>query len=498
MFSSSNVGLAVVTLILGTFGLVVFKGLYNYWFHPLAKFPGPWYAAISNFSYCLSFLGGRHPYNILELHKKYGPVVRIAPNELSFNSAQSWKDIYDFNGPGKRALIKSNFYEGGTFADQCGSIVSERDPDKHGRMRRFLSNAFSQRSLIEQESIISVVVDGFVDKMVVSAKKGAVIDLTEWFNMATFDIIGELAFGESFRGIETGDVHPWIARITGAMKQGALADTFKRFPMAAKVAMLFLSKAIDSIKLDCKLNEVYALDLVKERASRQSDRKDFLTRILEQRDDTISDVQIAAHSADFVTAGSETTATALSCITYYLSKNKTVLEKLQQEIRTSFDSYDAIDSASTASLKYLNAVCQEGMRIYAPLPFALPRVVSDQGNVVDGHFLPPGVIVSTNPIAASLDPANFKDPLDFIPERWIEHNGHDVYEASQPFSTGPRGCLGRSLGWMEMRTILAKVHYTFDLVLADPSLDWHEESRMCTLWQKPALPMRIQLRAGQS
>lgn len=88
-----------------------------------------------------------------------GPVVRIAPNELSFNSAQSWKDIHDFNGPGKRSLIKSNFYEGGTFADQCGSIVSERDPDKHGRMRRFLSNAFSQRSLLEQESIISGIVD---------------------------------------------------------------------------------------------------------------------------------------------------------------------------------------------------------------------------------------------------------------------------------------------------------------------------------------------------
>lgn len=191
-------------------------------------------------------------------------------------------------------------------------------------------------------------------------------------------------------------MHPWIERITGAMKQGALADTFKRFLTAAQVAMLFLSKAIDSIKMDCKLNEEYTLDLVRKRVSRESDRKDFLTRILEQRDNTVSDVQIAAHSADFVTAGSETTATALSCITYYLSKNKHVLEKLQQEIRTSFDSYDKINSASTASLTYLNAVCQEGMRIFAPLPIALPRVVSDQGNIVDGYYLPPGVYFTLN------------------------------------------------------------------------------------------------------
>lgn len=55
-----------------------------------------------------------------------------------------------------------------------------------------------------------------------------------------------------------------------------------------------------------------------------------------------------------------------------------------------------------------------------------------------------------------------------------------------------------SLGWMEMRTILAKVHYTFDLELVDPSLDWHRDSRMRTLWQKPALPMRIHLRAGRT
>ncbi|KAJ4289876.1 hypothetical protein N0V90_011209 [Kalmusia sp. IMI 367209] len=416
----------------------------------------------------------------------------------------SWKDIYDSNGPGKRSLIKSDFYEGGTFADQCGSIVSERDPDKHGQMRRFLSNAFSQRSLIEQEPIISGVIDQFMRILDAKAKDAAVIDFTEWFNMMTFDIIGELAFGESFKGIDSGTVHPWIARITGAMKQGALADTFKRFPSLAKIAMVFLSWAVERIKLDCKLNEEYSLDLVKKRVARKSERKDFLTRILEQRDESISDVQIAAHSADFVTAGSETTATALSCITYYLSRNKNVLEKLQQEIRGTFGSFQEIDSASTAPLTYLNAVCQEGMRIYPPLPIALPRVVSENGNEINGHFLPPGaltnpkVIVSTSPIAACLDPTNFKDPLDFKPERWIEHNGYDNYEASQPFSTGPRGCLGRSLGWMEMRTTLAKLHFKFDLELVDTTLDWHGKSRMHTLWQKPALPMRIYARENTS
>lgn len=82
--------------------------------------------------------------------------------------------------------------------------MSERDPDKHGQMRRYLSHAFSQRSLLEQEPIISEVIDQFMRTLEVKAKDMAVFDMTGWFNMMTFDIIGELAFGESFNGISTG------------------------------------------------------------------------------------------------------------------------------------------------------------------------------------------------------------------------------------------------------------------------------------------------------
>lgn len=130
-------------------------------------------------------------------------MVRVAPNEVSFNSAQAWRDIYDFR-QGKRCFTKSNFYEGGTFADQCGSIVSERDPDKHAQMRRYLSHAFSQRSLMEQEVIIAKLIDKFMGRLEARAVTGEEVDLTVWFNMMTFDIIGDLALGETFGGIESG------------------------------------------------------------------------------------------------------------------------------------------------------------------------------------------------------------------------------------------------------------------------------------------------------
>jgi cytochrome P450 len=82
--------------------------------------------------------------------------------------------------------------------------VSERDPAKHSEMRRYLSNAFSDRSLKEQEHLIASNVDAFITRIGELGSKPEGIDLTRWFNLLTFDIIGDLAFGQTFGGIESG------------------------------------------------------------------------------------------------------------------------------------------------------------------------------------------------------------------------------------------------------------------------------------------------------
>lgn len=133
-------------------------------------------------------------------------------------------------------------------------------------------------------------------------------------------------------------------------------------------------------------------DTARRRIARKTDRKDFMTRILEQRDpDEVSDLQLAAHASDFVLAGSETTATAMGTITYYLLRNPDIMARLQREIRAAFKSYGEICDKATLPLPYLKAVILEGLRMYPPLPFALPRVVPDPGDTVDGHYLPGGV-----------------------------------------------------------------------------------------------------------
>lgn len=168
-----------------------------------------------------------------------------------------------------------------------------------------------------------------------------------------------------------------------------------------------------------------------------------MSNILQARKEfDISDTQIAAHTSDFVIAGSETTATALACATYFLLRDPSKLAKLRAEIDSAFRDYQDINALSTGRLEYLTAVCKEAMRMYPPLPFALPRIVPKGGDTVDGQFLPAGTVVSSAPLASSLSSANFHDPWSFKPERWIEKTDDDL-EASQPFSLGARGCMGR-------------------------------------------------------
>ncbi|KAK1638012.1 benzoate 4-monooxygenase cytochrome P450 [Colletotrichum phormii] len=458
---------------------------------PLAHFPGPLSARFSNFNYSKSYLGGRQPYDVLKLHEKYGPVVRVAPNELSFDTSQSWKDIYA-QRKGHGTFIKSAFYDGGNFADQAHSIVSERNPEKHGEMRKFISNAFSDRSLREQEGLVTGVVDQFIDQI---GRLGVVphsVDMSLWTHLLTFDIIGELAFGQTFGGVESGEQHAWVVAVVESMAQASLSDTLQRFPILGRVYLAMYPNWLKKLLVGAEKHQEFVISLVKKRMAAVTDRKDFMSHLLGQREAAgISDIQLSAHASDFVIAGSETTATTLATAIYYLCRHPEILQRLQLEIRGAFNDYSKIDGRSTSGLKYLTAVCLEALRILPPLSLALPRVVPPGGDLVDGHFIPASTIVATAPLAASMNPKSFNDPWKFDPERWLAMSPADQLEATQPFSLGTRSCLGKGLAWLEMRLTLSKMLFKYDLRLVNNDVDWHRDMQMQLLWNKPRLMVQF-------
>lgn len=168
--------------------------------------------------------------------------------------------------------------------------------------------------------------------------------------------------------------------------------------------------------------------------------------------------EMTAHASTLVIAGGETTSTFLAAVTYYLLTTPRTYHRLQQEIREAFSSYEEINSSAAQKLPYLQAVISEGLRIYAPGSQGFPRVSS--GVEIDGYWVPPGVSITflsscrrltvlaqaemyTSAWTVTHDSKYFPEPFVFRPERWIDSHAVDVKEASQPFSLGPRGCLGR-------------------------------------------------------
>ena len=130
--------------------------------------------------------------------------MRVGANKLSFNTAQSYRDIY-VSHPNRGIFTKSVFYE---FDPGLKNLVSTRDPAQHTEWKNLLGTAFSGKSLNEQESMVQTCIDMLIHQLHKNGSKPGGTNVVDWYVNTTFDIIGELAFGESFGSLLYGKTHP--------------------------------------------------------------------------------------------------------------------------------------------------------------------------------------------------------------------------------------------------------------------------------------------------
>lgn len=170
-------------------------------------------------------------------------------------------------------------------------------------------------------------------------------------------------------------------------------------------------------------------------------------------------------------AGSDTTAIVISAAFFYLSRNPAVQEKVAREILSTFSSYDEIKAgAKLQSCKYLTAFLNEAMRMSPPVPAEPSREVLEGGMTVNGHYFPKGSLVSTALWAMHYNKDYYPSPLKFYPERWIVGEAGSTAEsvalaesAFCAFSTGSRGCIGKNMAWLEMRIVMAKTIWKYEI-----------------------------------
>jgi len=440
--------------------------IYYNFIHPLRAYPGPKLWAFSRIPYTYHKLAGHLPYSLKELHDKYGEVVRVGPHQLSYNASGAWEDIYGFVGKnGKEQNFPKDLKERISPPHPSVRSIINVGGEDHRRMRKLQAHAFSDKALTAQEPILQDYVRQFVAGLKTEAKvaQGGV-PLGKWYNFTTFDLIGDLAFGENFGCVDTGELNSWIQTIFDIFEVGSWITESKHYPIIGKLVYFMIPKAlVEKFPTHKKM----AADKATRRMDKDTDRPDFMSYIMKNNDTEkgMSRAEIRENASLLIIAGSETTASTLTGVTHYLLKNRPVLDKLTAEIRAEFETQDDMTLHRLAQMKYLNAVIEEGMRLFPAVPSTLPRMVPEGGAMVLGRFVPAGTTLGVNQMSANKSSSNFTSPDSYIPERWLSSPPYptDDLKARQPFHVGPANCIGKNLAYAEMRLLLANVCWHFDL-----------------------------------
>lgn len=165
---------------------ILTTSIYNVFFHPLRDIPGPLIRKISILPKALCFITGDDVAIATKLHQRYGPIVRLGPDDVSFISAQAQKDIY--LRPGQKQIPKSlHDYMPDPIDRARGSLeILSSNGATHARMRKLLAVCFSNSALKEQEPLIMSHIDLLISKLRENSKQEP-CDLAKMYNCAVRD-----------------------------------------------------------------------------------------------------------------------------------------------------------------------------------------------------------------------------------------------------------------------------------------------------------------------
>jgi cytochrome P450 len=459
--------------------LIILYAFYNAYLHPLRRYPGPLLWRSFRIPYVVSTQRGELHRRLLQFHTQYGPIVRIAPNELSYADSAAWKDIY-LNRPGQEVFERNRTWFKKMTPDEPNSIVGF-DEEDHTRFRRVFANSFSDKSLRDQAPVVESYVDLFINQLKGTTAgpkwKEKTIDLQNWFNYFTFDLSCDLSFGESFDCLKNGKAHAWVEITQDFGKGLALIASINQYPPIDKLLRYIIPKKILQRTRD---HRELSSAKTRQRLALDTNRPDYITPAKKYSDQkgVLAPKEWETNMLVIAFAASETTASALTAIVRELAQHKGALHRLQQEIRHTFKDEKDITIASTGNLTYLNAVIQEGLRLDPPVVIGVPRVAPVKGAMVCNRWVPGGTYVTYNQFAANRQTYNFRYPNSFIPERFLDPGlKGDNMASFQPFQMGRHVCIGVKLAYAEMRVILARLLWSFDIKLAEEGdrWDWGEQ-----------------------
>ncbi|KAK2017320.1 cytochrome protein [Colletotrichum eremochloae] len=457
--------------------------VYRLYLSPLTKFPGPKLAAVTHWYEAYYDLvaeggGGQFTWQVKRMHEKYGPIVRINPDEVHIDDPDFWNEVYCSSTPSK-PMDKS-----GKFKHRFGipeATFSTTHAEHHRVRRAALAPFFSKQRIRGLNDKLSEITDRLSHRLSQEyAGTGRVLNINDMWSSMTIDITSYLAFGRQVDCSLAPDFKSplsvgmqkiiWSAHWNSHFKilvdvmnwipeniLGALAPPFKPI-------LEFRATTREQIKNILAGKETKGVD-----ASHPTIFHDI--RASDPPPEELTLPRLTDEAISINGAGMETTKWALTVGVFHVLNQPAVQARLKAELAEAMpDSTTTLPWVELEKLPYLSGVVAESLRLSYGQVQRIPRVNRLHAWQFREWEIAPGIPVGMDAYHMHSNEKIFPEPLAFKPERWLgDPRGPDgVHQLSNylvPFGRGSRVCLGMYLAYMELFVPLATLFRRHELEL---------------------------------
>ncbi|KAK7742134.1 hypothetical protein SLS53_004720 [Cytospora paraplurivora] len=446
---------------------------------PLSRVPGPWYTLFTSLPLRWHEFHANRTRHIHALHLRHGPVVRIAPGEVSFSSAAGVKEIYSSGGSG---YDKTDFYNLFTVYGRR-TMFSTLKREDHARRKRALADRYANSNVMRGESVRGIEERSarFVERVVrggggsgngsgngdSDGESGGgspvVADLYIALHAYAFDCVSHHLFHPSGTdSLRTKHDEDIMKEVTfDSSLQSRLLGYYSP-TLHAMAGSRVLGVLLGVTPRETPLADRFVLDTT---STHGVDARPFtlLSRLGGKvAAGDMEGLDVAAECLDHMVAGIDTTGDALCFLMWELSQPRSA--RFQEALRAELRGVGGTAAGEGwDKLPYLDAVVMEGLRCFPAIPMSLPRYVPPGGRSIDGYFVPGGTVVSAQAYSVNrVNDSVFPEPDRFDPERWLGKEGDaERRRLMFAFSSGGRGCVGKHLALAEMKILLRDVYSRF-------------------------------------
>ncbi|KAI0005620.1 cytochrome P450 [Xylariaceae sp. FL0662B] len=465
----------LVPILAGLFALGILYSYISTWYR-LRHIDGPWLAGWTYLWMLRVTLTGEQSARYRAVNQKYGPLVRIGPNDVITDDPVTTFRM----GAARSPYGRSSWYDAMRMDPYHPSLFCLQDTAAHDRLKARLAFGYGGRENPDVERDVDVQLEAFLAlirrKYLSTDDVLRPMDFAIRVNFFTLDAITKIAYGKAFGFLESdSDVHGYIE---SSKQHVPMLVVLGDVPWLSRLffnpyVLRFLGPKTTDKRGMGKMMAV-AQQVAGERFGPDAkDRKDMLGSFVRHgltRRECESEILFQ------LIAGSDTTATAIRGTMVNVLASPLVYVRLRKEVD------DAVAAGRVSSpiqvdearqLEYLQAVIYEGLRMNPPFTGLVMKKVPPGGDTILGKHVPAGARVAHNFLSTQRSVAVFGPDAElFRPERWLgidEGRRRDMAQTVElVFGYGRWGCSGKSVAFMELNKVYFELFRYFDFVLMNP------------------------------